>query len=469
MLQKFLLAFGFVALFVGSFVIANTLSITIAQRTRELATLRTIGASRRQVLASVLSEAFAVGVFASVVGLFLGLVLAKGLDSLFVSFGIDLPRNGTVFATRTVVVSLLIGILVTLAASLRPAIRATRVPPIAAVREGAVLPPSRLARFAPVAGLLTGAGAVAALVIGGIVGAGLGTGQRLLLVGLGVLFSFVAVAIVASRIVRPITAAVSPVATWSVRALSTLFFPITLAFWAVRHFAFHRDLEFPALRRDRTVNDLAKRNALRNPARTASAAAALMIGLALVTLVAVLAAGLKRSFEDAVTKQFAADYALTSQNGFTPTDVSSASAVRKVPQATAVVGVRAGIAKAFGKRVQVTGIDQGGSQVLRLAWQDGSQASLDHIGPSGALVDSDYAKKHHLVVGSPLEVLTPYRQTIILHVTAIYNVPKGTPPNTPLNYVVRLQTRKGNQRIVVNVQDSQTGRMGTAKADVRVE
>ena len=264
--------------------------------------------------------------------------------------------------------------------------------------------------------------------IGGIVGAGLGTGQRLLLVGLGVLFSFVAVAIVASRIVRPITAAVSPVATWSVRALSTLFFPITLAFWAVRHFAFHRDLEFPALRRDRTVNDLAKRNALRNPARTASAAAALMIGLALVTLVAVLAAGLKRSFEDAVTKQFAADYALTSQNGFTPTDVSSASAVRKVPQATAVVGVRAGIAKAFGKRVQVTGIDQGGSQVLRLAWQDGSQASLDHIGPSGALVDSDYAKKHHLVVGSPLEVLTPYRQTINLRVTAIYKVPKGGGP-----------------------------------------
>ena len=242
-LQKFLLAFGFVALFVGSFVIANTLSITIAQRTRELATLRTIGASRRQVLGTVLSEAFVVGVVASVVGLFLGLLLAKGLNSLFVSFGIDLPRNGTVFATRTIVVSLLIGILVTVGASLRPAIRATRVPPIAAVREGAVLPPSRFARYAPVAAALMGAAAVAALVIGGIVGAGLSTGQRLLLVGLGVLCSFVAVTILAPRIVRPLAKGVSPVATWSVVALSVIFFPVTLL-WSFARRVAHRGTVF---------------------------------------------------------------------------------------------------------------------------------------------------------------------------------------------------------------------------------
>ncbi len=130
--------------------IANTLSITIAQRTRELATLRTLGATRRQVLQSVLLEAFVIGVFASVIGLFLGLGLAKGLNALFVAFGIDLPQAGTVFATRTIVVSLLVGIVVTLLAALRPAFRATRVPPIAAVREGAVLPPSRFARFGAV-------------------------------------------------------------------------------------------------------------------------------------------------------------------------------------------------------------------------------------------------------------------------------------------------------------------------------
>ena len=146
-LQSFLLAFGGIALFVGSFVIANSLSITIAQRTRELATLRMLGASRRQVLTSIILEALVVGVIASVIGLFLGLLLAKGLFSLFDAVGFTLPNTGLVFETRTVIVALLAGILVTLIASLRPAIRATRVPPVAAVREGATLPPGRFARL----------------------------------------------------------------------------------------------------------------------------------------------------------------------------------------------------------------------------------------------------------------------------------------------------------------------------------
>ena len=146
-LRGFLLAFGGIALFVGSFVIANSLSITIAQRTRELATMRTLGASRRQVLTSIIVEALVIGALASVVGLFLGLGLAKGLFSLFDLVGFTLPNNGLTFATRTIVVSIMVGVLVALIASLRPAIRATRVPPIAAVREGATLPPSRFARY----------------------------------------------------------------------------------------------------------------------------------------------------------------------------------------------------------------------------------------------------------------------------------------------------------------------------------
>jgi putative ABC transport system permease protein len=146
-LQGFLLAFGGIALFVGSFVIANSLSITIAQRTRELATLRMLGASRRQVLTSIITEALVVGAVASVVGLFLGLLLARGLFSLFDAVGFTLPNTGLVFENRTIVVALLAGIVVTLFASLRPAIRATRVPPVAAVREGATLPPGRFARF----------------------------------------------------------------------------------------------------------------------------------------------------------------------------------------------------------------------------------------------------------------------------------------------------------------------------------
>src|SRR5207302_10572849 len=156
-----LLAFGGIALFVGSFVIANTLSLTIAQRTRELATLRTLGATRRQVLSSVMVEALVIGLLASIVGLFLGLGLAKGLNSLLVSFGIDLPQTGTVFQTRTIVVSLVVGVVITLLAALRPAIRSTRVAPIAAVREGSVLPPSRFARFGELAALATVLGSVA--------------------------------------------------------------------------------------------------------------------------------------------------------------------------------------------------------------------------------------------------------------------------------------------------------------------
>ena len=142
--RYFLLAFAGIALFVGSFVIFNTLSITVAQRTREFATLRTLGASRRQVLRSVLLEAFVIGFLASVIGLFLGLALAKGLEALFRALGLGLPVAETVFATRTIVVSLLVGTLITVVAGLFPAIRATRVPPIAAVREGAELPKGRV-------------------------------------------------------------------------------------------------------------------------------------------------------------------------------------------------------------------------------------------------------------------------------------------------------------------------------------
>ena len=161
-IRYFLLSFAGIALFVGAFVIFNTLSITVAQRTREFATLRTIGASRRQVLTTVIVEAFVIGLLASVIGLFAGLGLAVGLNELFVALNLDLPQTTTVFATRTVVVSLLVGTLVTVFAGLFPAVRATRVPPIAAVREGATLPRGRLARFTPyIAGVIVAIAVIA--------------------------------------------------------------------------------------------------------------------------------------------------------------------------------------------------------------------------------------------------------------------------------------------------------------------
>ena len=202
-IRYFLLAFGLIALFVGAFVIFNTLSITVGQRVREFATLRTIGASRRQVRGSVILEALVIGALASVAGLFLGLGLAKGLSAIFAALGADIPQSGIVFAPRTIIVSLLAGILITLAASLVPAMRATRVPPIAAVREGATLPPSRFSRFAPYLSGLTLVAGIALLVYGMVVD-DLGTAERLTSVGVGCLILFIGVAGLSSLVVKPL-------------------------------------------------------------------------------------------------------------------------------------------------------------------------------------------------------------------------------------------------------------------------
>jgi putative ABC transport system permease protein len=392
-INDFLLAFGGVALFVGTFVIANTLSITIAQRTRELATLRTLGANRRQVLLSVLAEALVIGIVASVSGLFLGLGLAKGLNALFVHFGIDLPQAGTVFATRTIVVALLVGIIVTLLAALRPAIRATLVPPISAVREGAVLPVSRFARFSVQAALLTIGGAVALMLVGLFVG-GLSTTQRLLAIGVGAAAVFLGVAMLAKTLVPPLA----------------------------------RVLGWPAAEVGGAAGELARGNAMRNPQRTASTASALMIGLALVTLVSVLASGLKATFENAVNSVFKGDYAVTATDNFSPISIASENALKAVPGVTVVSGVRAGDGKAFGHRIGVTAVAGDISKVIVVKWQEGSQAIPGRLGHNGAFVSKDYAKKHHLSVGSPLAVEVPSGKTLHLVLRGIFAPPKGGSP-----------------------------------------
>jgi putative ABC transport system permease protein len=391
--QSFLLAFGGVALFVGSFVIANTLSITIAQRTRELATLRTLGATRRQVLGSVLLEALVIGVLAAIAGLFLGLALAKGLNSLLVSVGIDLPQAATVFATRTVIASLLVGVLITLAAALRPALRATRVPPVAAVREGAVLPPSRLARFGAYPALATVTAATGLMLIGLLV-SGLSTGQRLAAIGVGAAAMFIGVAMLAPRLVPPVT----------------------------------RVVGWPATKLGGSAGALARGNAARNPARTASTASALMIGLALVTLVGVLAAGLRTRFESAVNQVFVANYALTSTDNFSPIDVASANALRRVPGVEVVSGVRGGTGRAFGSRINVTGVAPDITKVIFLKWQSGSPQTPGQLGLDGAFVSKDYASQNHLRIGSPLAVETPTGTTLALAVRGVSDPPKGASP-----------------------------------------
>jgi putative ABC transport system permease protein len=390
-LQDFLLAFGGIALFVGIFVIANTLSITVAQRAREFGTLRTIGATRRQVMTSVITEGFVIGVLASVTGLFLGLALAKGLQKLFDAFGFDLPHGNTVFATRTIVVSLIVGTVVTVLASTFPAIRATRVEPIAAVREGA-LPPSRLARFGLPAAFGTLALAVALLLFGAL-DHGASTAQRLLAIGGGVVGSFIGMAFLAPTLVPPLASA----------------------------------LGWPATRIGGVAGNLARENSMRNPARTASTAAALMIGLALVSAVGVLAAGIKATFESAVDKQFVGDYALTSQNGFTPTSIDSEAALRHVRGVTVVSGVRGADGKAFGKKIQVTGVEPNVDRVIRTNWIAGADVARS-LGSDGAFVEKAYAKHHHLAVGSRLSVETPSGTTLPLRLKGIFHAPSGGSP-----------------------------------------
>jgi putative ABC transport system permease protein len=387
-LEYFLLAFGFVALFVGIFVIANTMGITVAQRMRELATLRTLGATRRQVYWSVVLEALVIGVIASVIGLFLGLGLAKALNALFVAFGIDLPQVGTVFATRTVVVALIVGIVVTLIAAIRPALRATRVEPIAAVREGAVLPPSRLARFGPYIALGVIALAVA-LMLFGLFGDG-STKVHLIAIGIGAVGVFIGVAMLAPTLVPPIA----------------------------------RVLGLPAARLGGAPGMLARGNSIRNPSRTASTASALMIGLTLVTLVSVIAAGLKTTFEDSVNKLFVADYALTSENGFTPTSIASEQAVRGVSGVQVVSGVRAGEAEAFGDRMGITAVEPNVGRVIDMKWIAGGP----RLGTGGFFVQKSYAKDHHLSIGTPVVLTTPSGGTIRVKLEGIFDPPKGGSP-----------------------------------------
>ena len=392
-LQTFLLVFAGVALFVGAFVIANSLSITIAQRTREFATMRTIGASRRQVLTSIIVEALVVGVIASLIGLFLGLGLAKLLFWLFDAVGFTLPNTGLLFETRTIVVALLVGVLVTLIASLRPAIRATRVPPIAAVREGATLPESRFARFRALGAIIITALGFAALLFG-LFGSGLDTTQILLFMGIGALLVFFGVALFASKLVP---------------ALATA-------------------LGWPAAKLGGASGRLARGNAKRNPQRTASTAAALMIGLALVTLVAVLGQGIRSTFTDAVDKIFVADYAITAQNNFSPIPIEAAEAAERAPGVEAVASVRTGEALVYGDPSSVTAVTPNSADAIKLEWKDGSQAVFSELGASGAFVDDGFAEDHDLTVGSPVTITTPAGKRLELTVKGIFDPPAGGSP-----------------------------------------
>jgi putative ABC transport system permease protein len=378
----FLLGFGGIALFVGAFVILNTLSITVAQRSREFATLRTLGASRRQVMRSVVLEGLVVGLLASVIGLVLGLGIAKGMGSLFAAMGVDLPKSGTVLAGHTVVISMLTGTIVTLVASIVPALRATRVPPISAVREGSAPEASSGQGRKPYAAIAVVAGSLA------LIGAGLFGGVMIALTfSVGVLALFVGIAMLAPRLVKPLASVVG----------------------------------YPAARLGGSPGRLARENSLRNPGRTASTAAALMIGLALVTVVATLGAGLRGSTETAVKKQVKADFVVTAKDGGGSFTAASDAVFGSADGVKVISGVRTDTGKVAGDESPVSGIDPKTiGHFYTYKWVKGSLAGL---AADGALVTKSFAEGHDLKVGSPLVVQSSSGQKLKLHVVGIHEPP----------------------------------------------
>ena len=516
-IRYFLLSFAGVALFVGAFVIFNILSITVAQRVREFATIRTIGGSRKQILWSVVLEAFVIGLVASVLGLFLGVGLAAGLNALFKALNADLPTQGLVFAPRTVVVSMLIGVGVTVIAGLIPAVRATRVPPIAAVREGSELPKSRISKYVPYIAIVV-IGLSVTLLAYSLFKDKLDTAPRLISMAVGVLLLFVGVAMVSSRTVRPLAVGTNPVAKWGVVLFSILMYPFTLAYWLIRQAAFGSGagrrltglaesvaiqlalvvvvglllsrflgfvvaaillvvdfsvlimwirvkvggfqpewpVEFPNVRPEGMVNDVAKENSRRNPGRTASTAAALMIGIALVTFVAVLASGMKKSNRGAIEDQVKAEYVVTAQDGFSPFVAEAGEAVQQSPDAQFVTSVRSDLSEADGESGYVTGIQPGAiAQAYTFDWKEGSDAVLTQLGRNGAIISDDLADKKDLAVGDTFVLLTPNGKKTDLVVKGIYSPPPFLPllgnvsiPQTLFDSII---DRPRNSFVFVNV------------------
>jgi putative ABC transport system permease protein len=466
--RYFLLAFAGIALFVGAFVIFNTLSITVAQRTREFATVRTLGASRRQILGSVILEALVIGAIASLTGLFLGLLLAEGLQALFRALNVDLPDAGMVFATRTIVVSLLVGVLITLAAGLFPAIRATRVPPIAAVREGATLPRGRLAPFAPYIAVATTALSLALLGYA-MFADDLSTGTRLLSIAAGVLALFVGVALLSSRAVRPLAVVLSPISRAALLVLLVVVWPFwTLPYWLLRYgvwgpgpggkraaafvggailnplllmivvFMWIRaaatswrpewPVEFPGVVPDRPTTRIGGENVRRNPGRTAATSAALMIGVALVAFVATLTNGMRESNRGAIEDQIAADFIVTSQDGYTPFVAAAGDAVATAPTPEVVTHVRSELAEFNGNDGYLTGIDP--AQITtgyNFDWTEGSDETLAQLGSNGAVVAEDFAEEKDISVGDAVAVRTAANKTANVVVRGIYRPPPFYP------------------------------------------
>jgi len=360
-----LLVFAFIALFVGAFIIFNTFSIITAQRTRELALLRALGASRTQVLLSVLVEALLVGLVASAIGIGVGVLIAVGLESLLTLFGIDLPSTSIQLLPRTIVVSLVIGTVVTLVASVIPARRAARVAPIEALRDGAgAARGTSLHRRVVVGVAVTALGVIPLLY--GLFAKPDSVGQ---LVGFGAAVTFLGIAILSPLIARPVATVLGA-----------------------------------PLRRLGVHGRLGQENAMRNPRRTASTAAALMIGLALVSMVTILSASLKASFNAALDATLKADLTLTTSS-FTAFSPEVANLVRQVPEAEAVSEFRQTVFRYDGNTSFLTAVDP--DTIESVATLDMVEGSTAALAQGSLLVFKDVAEENGFAQGETITLTFP--------------------------------------------------------------
>ncbi|MGZ8631091.1 MAG: ABC transporter permease [Actinomycetota bacterium] len=394
-----LLVFAFVALFVGSFIIFNTFSIIVAQRTRELALLRALGASRRQVVISVVAEAFAVGVIASVVGIVAGIGIAIGLQGLLGAFNIDLPSTSIQLLPRTIVVSLVVGVVVTVVASILPARRAGSVAPIQALREAGDTQPSRglVGRRLAIAIAVTAAGAGALLY--GLFGA---SSNGAAIVGAGAAVTFVGVAMLSPLAARPVAGGLGA-----------------------------------PLRRLSMQARLGRENAMRSPRRTASTAAALMIGLGLVSMVAILAASLKASFDAALTETLKADFTL-STSSFVSFSPQVGERVAALPEVEVASPFRQNGFRIDGATTFVTAVDPATVEaVATLEVSDGSVAALSE-GDGMILVHREIAEEKGWSVGDQVPAQFASSGDVPLTIGGIFDENRLAG-----DYVISLETYEG--------------------------
>jgi putative ABC transport system permease protein len=372
-----LLVFAFISLFVGAFTIFNTFSITVGQRTRELALLRVVGASRRQVFRSVLGEAAIVGTVSSAVGVGLGVLAALGLEALLRGFGITLPTGPLVFEARTVIVGLAVGIGVTVISAVSPARRAVRIPPVAALtdRQGDTEVSGR--RRATRGGAVFAAGAV-------LLAVGLSVPVAAL-VGLGALGIFVGTSMVAPALARPLASAIGR----------------------------------PVARLTGMPGRLGRENSMRSPRRTAQTASALMVGIALVSAMSVFGASISASATASV------DGAIKSELIVTGTSSGSGSFSNSLAKKIATLpGVSASLI-GYGGQFEVRqsietlkGVTtQGMSETVNLHVTAGSTASLNE---GDLLVDSSTAKSDHLSVGDNVPVKFALTGASTMRIGGIY-------------------------------------------------